>query len=120
LAQALPSSTRAVMVWAPGIHINGSAVIEGLRRFLPAQAPITGGLAGDGGAFKTTYTLFNETISDRQAIALGLEGEALRFYHGSYGGWQPFGPPRQVTRCEANVLYELDGEPAIAVYKQYL
>jgi hypothetical protein len=32
----------------------------------------------------------------------------------------PFGPARKATRCASNVLYELDGEPALDVYKRYL
>ena len=47
-----------------------------------------------------------------ELVCLGLYGEALQFSHGSFGGWSPFGPARKVTRCEHNVLYELDGEPA--------
>jgi hypothetical protein len=53
-------------------------------------------------------------------VAVGLYGEALDFAHGSFGGWEPFGPARKVTRCDGNVLYELDGEPALGVYKRYL
>jgi hypothetical protein len=40
--------------------------------------------------------------------------------HGSFGGWQPFGPVREVTRSVDNVLYELDGEPALEIYRRYL
>jgi hypothetical protein len=39
---------------------------------------------------------------------------------GSLGGWDSFGPDRLITRSEGNVLYELDGEPALALYKRYL
>ncbi|MFO0121719.1 MAG: FIST signal transduction protein, partial [Inhella sp.] len=53
-------------------------------------------------------------------VAVGLYGDALRFSHGSFGGWSPFGPARRVTRSVNNVLYELDGEPALEVYKRYL
>ena len=49
-----------------------------------------------------------------------LCGNALSFGHGSFGGWEPFGPARKVTRCEGNILYELDGEPALDIYKRYL
>jgi hypothetical protein len=49
-----------------------------------------------------------------------LYGESLSLGHGSFGGWSPFGPARKVTRCENNVLFELDGEPALGVYKRYL
>jgi len=51
---------------------------------------------------------------------LGLYGEQLNFCHGSFGGWSPFGPARKVTRSVSNVLFELDGEPALEVYKRYL
>ena len=47
-------------------------------------------------------------------------GEQLVFAHGSFGGWSPFGPARKVTRCANNVLFELDGESALEVYKRYL
>ena len=39
---------------------------------------------------------------------------------GSLGGWDAFGPERLVTRSAANILYELDGQPALALYKKYL
>jgi len=40
--------------------------------------------------------------------------------HGSKEGWDVFGPERKVTKSEGNVLYELDGKPALSLYKQYL
>ena len=33
---------------------------------------------------------------------------------------EAFGPLRRVTRAEANILYELDGQSALELYKQYL
>jgi hypothetical protein len=36
------------------------------------------------------------------------------------GGWQAFGPIRSITRSEGNVLYSLDHEPALSIYKRYL
>jgi hypothetical protein len=35
-------------------------------------------------------------------------------------GWIPFGPERVVTRSEGNILYDLDGQPALGLYKNYL
>jgi hypothetical protein len=51
---------------------------------------------------------------------LGLYGDALRVGFGSLGGWDPFGPERQVTKSKANILYELDGKPALELYRKYL
>lgn len=111
---------RAVLVFGPGVRINGSALVDGITRVIGSEIPITGGLGGDGGAFQQTFTLGQDGVTDDSIVAVGLCGEGLRFGHGSFGGWEPFGPARKVTRCAGNVLHELDGEPALAVYKKYL
>jgi len=111
---------RAVMVFGPGVQINGSDLVEGIASRVGRQVPITGGLAGDGGAFQQTFTFGPEGACDDAIVAVGLAGDALQFAHGSFGGWEAFGPARKVTRSVGNVLFELDGEPALAVYKRYL
>lgn len=110
----------AVMLFAPGVAINGSALIEGATRALAPGVPITGGLAGDSGAFAETWTLLDDRLDARQAVALGFYGDRIEVSHGSFGGWQPFGPVRTVTRAHGNILYELDGEPALEIYRRYL
>jgi hypothetical protein len=111
---------RAVLVFGQGININGSALVEGMTEVLGTTVPITGGLAGDNGAFAQTWTIGKKGISDHAIVAVGLAGASLQVGHGSFGGWETFGPARKVTRCEGNVLYELDGEPALEIYKRYL
>jgi hypothetical protein len=121
LATALPKNgLRAVLIFGQGLAINGSAVIAGMSSVVGPQIPINGGLAGDGAAFAQTWVLDDQGLSTNRLACIGLYGESLRFSQGSYGGWSPFGPARKVTRCENNVLFELDGEPALSVYKRYL
>lgn len=121
LAQALPQDRlRAVLIFGQGVAINGSAVIAGLTSVVGDAIAITGGLAGDGGAFQKTFVLDDKGASSDRLVAIGLYGEKLEFSHGSFGGWSPFGPARKVTRAVNNVLFELDGEPALTVYKKYL
>ncbi len=121
LAQGLPlAGLRAVLILGQGVQINGSAVLAGMVDVLGGQVLITGGLAGDGGAFAQTYVLDQHGLSSRRLTCVGLYGEGLVVSHGSFGGWSPFGPARKVTRCANNVLFELDGEPALEVYKRYL
>ncbi len=110
----------AVVVFGPGVSINGSALVEGMAEVLGKTFPLSGGLAGDNGAFVQTWTIHNGDISDRAVVAVGFAGDDLQIRHGSFGGWQAFGPARLVTRCESNVLFELDGEPALETYKRYL
>lgn len=52
-------------------------------------------------------------------MAIGLYGDYVKLGHGSKGGWDKFGPERLVTKSKGNVLYELDGRPALQLYKEY-
>ncbi|MGB3774098.1 MAG: FIST C-terminal domain-containing protein, partial [Leeuwenhoekiella sp.] len=47
-------------------------------------------------------------------------GDTLEFSFASFGGWIPFGPERLITRSEKNVLFEIDGQPALDLYSKYL
>ncbi|MBF0453408.1 MAG: FIST C-terminal domain-containing protein [Magnetococcales bacterium] len=118
--QLAPLNPKAVTLFGPGIDVNGSAIINGINSELTAEVLISGGLAGDGGQFKETLTLSPSGLSARGVVAMAFCGEDLLFGHGSFGGWSPFGPARKITRCSGNILYELDGEPALNVYKKYL
>jgi hypothetical protein len=111
---------HSILVFGQGVDINGSALIEGITQAAGAQVTLTGGLAADGGKFTHTYTLCNGVVSDRHVVGVGFYGPAIQLTHGSFGGWLPFGATRLVTRAKANVLYELDGEPALSIYKRYL
>jgi len=119
-AQLAAPGLKAILVFAPGVAINGSALVDGMVRRLGSTVPITGGLAGDGGAFARTWTLRSQGASTQEVVAVGLHGDALEFAHGSFGGWKPFGPARRVTRCAGNVVFEIDDEPALAVYQRFL
>jgi hypothetical protein len=111
---------KAVLVFGQGVGINGSALVAGLTSQLGPDVALSGGLAGDGGAFQRTLTVDDQGTSDRRIVAVGLAGDSIQVAHGCFGGWQAFGPTRRVTRSRHNVLFELDGEPALEVYKRYL
>jgi hypothetical protein len=111
---------RAILLFGKGVGVNGSALLAGLISEVGDQVPISGGLAGDDGAFVATFTLGPSGIRPDGVVAVGLSGAGLVLSHGSRGGWTPFGPARKVTRCQENILYELDGEPALNIYKRYL
>ncbi len=111
---------RSVFVLSDGLVTNGSKLIEGLSSELPPQIVITGGLAGDGDRFEKTWIWADGSLHAGGVCAVGFYGKHIGVGHGSRGGWDLLGPEREVTRSTDNVLYELDGQPALQLYKKYL
>lgn len=109
-----------VIVFGQGVDINGSALIDGIVAMVGPQVRVSGGLAADGGRFQRTLVVTPQGIGSDRAVALGIANPRLHVGHGSFGGWSPFGPVRTITRCDGNLLYELDGEPALDIYRRYL
>mgnify|MGYP002631359255 CR=1 FL=1 len=110
----------AVFVLCDGLNVNGSELARGLNDALPEAVVVTGGLAGDGPRFERTWVCCDSKPREGIVAAVGFYGERLRVGHGSRGGWDTFGPERTITRSEGNVLYELDGRPALELYRTYL
>ena len=109
-----------IFVLSDGLHVNGSALVAGIAATVGADVPITGGLAGDGAQFHETLVGGDGPPRCCQVAAVGFYGDAVRIGHGSAGGWDEFGPRRHITRADGNVLYALDGEPALDLYERYL
>lgn len=111
---------RAVYLLTDGLRVNGTALLQGVHEVIAPSVVVSGGMAGDGSRFEATWVLADGTLRPGWVTAVGLYGDAVHVSHGSRGGWDAFGPERVVTRAKGNVLYELDGEPALALYKKYL
>lgn len=121
LAQSIrKEGLRHVFVLSDGLCVNGSELVIGLADTLPPGVTITGGLAGNGDRFQETYVFWNDPPSQNTLAILGLYGNALKVGYGSMGGWDPFGPERVITKSRENLLYELDGQSALDIYRKYL
>lgn len=121
LAEQLPQvGLSHVLVLSDGLQVNGTDLVRGLKGELPANVEVTGGLSGDGARFGRTLVIADTSPQERLVAAIGFYGDKLKVGYGSLGGWDTFGPERLVTRAEGNILYELDGLSALALYKEYL
>jgi hypothetical protein len=121
LAKALAGpDLHSIVIISPGVNVNGSMLVKGVTSVAGPKVTVTGGLAGDGGKFQKTYTVSPEGVAHDQLVGIGLYGKNIQLRHGCMGGWDPFGKTRKVTKSAANVVFELDGQPALNVYKEYL
>jgi hypothetical protein len=109
-----------VFVLADGLTVDGTEMVAGLAAAIGPDVPLTGGMAGDGGQFGRTVVAADCAPRGNLIGAVGFYGEAIRIGHGCVGGWDVFGPLRRITRAEGNILFELDGEPALDLYERYL
>ncbi|MCM2349363.1 MAG: FIST C-terminal domain-containing protein [Bacteriovoracaceae bacterium] len=114
------SDLVGVMIFSDGLHVNGTQLVRGMNTFIPNNISLTGGLAGDSFRFKETWVLQNRKPATNFITAVGFYGQKVHIAHGSKGGWDIFGPERIITRSKDNILYELDGQPALKLYKEYL
>lgn len=121
LAGRLPQQELShVFVLAEGLDVNGSELVAGLTQTLPPGVAVTGGLAADGARFGRTLVCVDGVAARRTVALVAFYGRQLRVGYGSMGGWDVFGPERLVTRAVGNRVFELDGEPALDLYKRYL
>jgi hypothetical protein len=108
------------MVFSDGLKVNGTALVNGLNDSLPPEVSVTGGLVGDGPDFKKTVVGLDRVAREGKVVLVGFCGTELKIGYGSLGGWDAFGLERKITKSKGNVLYELDGKPALELYKTYL
>ena len=121
LADLLPKKELIhAMVFSDGLRVNGTALVKGLNDNLPSHVSVTGGLVGDGTQFKKTVVGLDHLPEEGKVVLIGFFGTGLKVGYGSMGGWDSFGVERKITKSAGNVLYELDGKPALKLYKTYL
>jgi methyl-accepting chemotaxis protein len=101
-----------------GLSGTAEKLVVDLRDKLGSGSQIVGGAAGDEGAFKATYVGAGANAETDAAAALHVV-TATPWGIGVGHGLRPTTKPMRVTRANANVVYELDGEPAFEAYKRH-
>lgn len=111
---------QGIFVLSDGLHTNGSKLTEGIASVVGTKVVVSGGLAGDKDRFEKTWILSNGILCEGVVSAIGFYGDKVYFVAASKGGWDSLGLRRVVTKSQGNTLYELDGRPALEIYKRYL
>jgi hypothetical protein len=117
-------AVAGVLLFASGLSADGDALATALNS-ADQDLVVAGGLAGslpsaDGGFAPTWVLDQNRRPSETAACIVGFSGPSLIFRSAARGGWKPLGPERVATSADGNTLYELDGQPALDLYRDYL
>ena len=114
---------KNILLFTEGLDIDGSDLVKEMHQTLSEKnctVPISGGLAGDGDRFINTFVVFGTEVKTHHAVALGFYGDHIQVFAGTGTGWDPFGPARVVTKASKHTVYEIDGIPALKLYREYL
>jgi hypothetical protein len=118
----LSADTIGLFVFPDGLTENFDHFIAGLEEDLPRERFLPmwgGGAANNFNLEEPTYQYCDgEVVTDGVSYAL-LSGEAQTAWANSHS-LIPIGGERMVTRSQGNVIYEIDGKPAVEVLKEYL
>ncbi len=112
---------KGILILSDGLNTQGSELLRGMASVINQRnVTIVGGLASDKMEFAHTWVWSNGKPTTHRALGIGFYSEKLVFASHAQDGFKPFGPERLITRAEKNVLYEIDGHPALQLYKEYL
>lgn len=115
MAQELKSQAdniNMVMLLASGIDIAADRAIEGIESVFGDEIPVFGGTSSDNMKAVSTFQFVDGNTFERGAFMVGFADPTLRVEMGVHHGSVPVGAPFEVTKAEANRVYELNGQPA--------
>lgn len=111
---------RHIIVLSDTININGSMLVKGLNSASQNRIPISGGILGEETmSFDNAYVIANRPAETLLTVGIGFYGDLESFY-GSDSGWDEFGAERVITKSTGNMVFEIDGQPALDLYRKYL
>jgi hypothetical protein len=110
----------AILMLLDGLTVNFDSVLKGFSERVPkGMPPLFGGTASDNWTFENTYQYINDDVLSDGAVAVLLSGSS-RFVHAVNHGCVPIGAERKVTRAVGNIIWEIDGKPALDVMREYI
>jgi len=114
-------SPSLLFLFPDGLAMNNAPFLLGLQETLGPKLPIIGGVPGEATlAFQSTYEYEGRKPMSGGVAAAALTGP-IELASAARAGFQPVGGARTCTRVAGErTILELDGMPALALYRQYL
>jgi hypothetical protein len=117
LREQLPEAPKVVIIhYDPLCRVNIEVLLDEL--FELVHCDIVGGASSHAFFYEelgSTYQYFDEEVASGAAVACAMSGE-FGVDIGASHGCSPVGVQFTVTRARENVLLELNGRPAIAIW----
>jgi hypothetical protein len=110
----------ALFVMADGLVFNFDPFLRSFETSLGRRKmlPMFGGLAADNWVSRQTFQYHDDQVFS-EGISCVLMSGTGNLAWGINHGCVPVGTRRTITRCRGNIIYELDGIPALEALKDY-
>ncbi len=110
----------ALMVMSAGLHADGEQIVHGIIDKMGYQIPLFGGLAGDDLRMHGTFVFSTSQVISNGVVVLVFDRNLIELHGTAVSGWKGIGTPKTITRAQGNVVYMIDDQPALDVYRKYL
>jgi hypothetical protein len=100
--------------------LDGEILVRNIENVIGPHVNIYGGMAGDDYTMTGTYVFTHEKETDAGLVALVLDEDKISLHGMAISGWKPIGIFRTVTKSSDNLVYTIDGQPALEMYLKYL
>lgn len=116
VAEVIQSGNRVLFLF-PDFRTNITNLFEGIEKH--CDLPLIGGASGDNLKFQQCYQFHDGQVTKDACIAVLMVGDFKLMTTVTHGS-EPLGDPRIVTKCDGNVIYEIDGRPALDIASEGL
>ena len=103
-----------------GEYFDGETFIKSINEYIDPDRIYFGGMAGDDWTFSGSFLFTNQGETDFGMAAIVLDADKVSLNGMAITGWKPMGISRRVTKSKGNLLYAIDGKPAVEMYYKYL
>jgi len=110
---------QSALLFMDGLIGKGEETVMAASSVLGPLIKFAGGAAADNLRFKET-AVFGKEQALEDAVSLCLITSRSPIVIAGKHAHYPISPPLLVTKAKDNVLYELDGRPALDIWKHYL
>jgi len=113
--------TNPVFIIATGgIFIDGDQIVAGIMQGFGKEATLFGGMAGDDLIAEKPLVFTNNKSKDNALLALIIDEDHIDVRGIATCGWKAIGTTKTVTKSDGNIVYEIDGKPALDMLMKYL
>ncbi|MEA1917750.1 MAG: ATP-binding protein [Campylobacterota bacterium] len=114
------NKTKVLIMFSDGLNTNGEELLLGIESIKPDDVLMSGGMAGDAGAFEKTL-IFNESSHTSHGVCgVSIDSDVLTAFSRYSFYWQGIGKEMTVTKVEQNRVYTIDDISTVGIYEKYL